>query len=152
VLIEALSEKDPVYETPENRDLKQSWINGAVARLQKPIGGDLGTVVSHTDAHLSVHPERGFVAAYLSHLGSPVKVDTIKDYLNGIVDLRTIPDEQIDSSETPNIFLVQGLGGDNKLASKTKIDGVTILLDMQGVGQGPETTGVVHPIIHISTK
>ncbi len=152
VLIEALSEKDSVYEIPENRDLKQNWIDEAIERLHKPIQGDLGKVVSHTDAHLSVHPERGFVAAYLGHLGSQVKVETIKDYLNGSVKLRTIPDDQIDSSETPNIFWIQGLGGDKKLASKTKIDGVTALLDMQGVGQGPETMGVVHPILHIATK
>ena len=97
VLIEALSESDDVYKFPENGLLKHSWIDGAKASLEKPSpeGQDTIRIESGAQANLAWQPNRGFVAAYLNHLGTALKLEHIKDYASGRHSLVKVSEDQV---------------------------------------------------------
>lgn len=155
VLTEALSEPDEVYKFSENRALKESWIDEAKSRLgeSSPKGQDTIMVTCAADASLAYQPNRGFVASYFSHMGTDLKFDQIKDYVRGDVKLRQVAEGDAASPREKGTVWVTDKDGKNKyLATSTKIDGVQILLDMQHIGTGSETTGSLHPILLVTTK
>lgn len=151
-LITALREPDAVYEIPENKSLKQNWIIEATGKLGHPVEGDSTTVISFTDANLALQNERGFASAYLSHLGSSIDVMALKEIAGGQRKLPVIKREELDFPTEPRLAWVEDELGRRNLISTTKIDGVQVELDMHAISKGPETTGVLHPILRLSTK
>ncbi len=152
VLMKALQEPDPVYEIIENKPLKENWITAAVTRLGQAVEGNSTTVISFTDANLALQNERGFASAYLKHLGSNIDVMTLKDIVGGQRKLAVVKRAELDFPTEPRLAWVEDELGRRNLISTTKIDGVQVELDMHAIGKGPETTGVLHPILRLSTK
>lgn len=151
-VIKILSESDTVYDSDKNVELKESWIDFAKKQLLKPTpeGQDTEMVASILDASLGNQEQRGFVAAYLSHMGSSVDVARLKEIVSEPNSTPTIDSAQLYNPDLPNLFWVEDVAGRKKLFSATKLDGVKIELDMSGIGEGPDTTGLIHPILHIS--
>ena len=153
VLIKALQEPDPAYNFSNNQALRESWIDTSIARLSNvsPEGQETERVVAFADATLASQENRAFAAAYFDHMGSSLKIEQLKDIVSGKIKVGKVTEANISSARDKRIVWVTGEDGENKyLAMNTKIDGVTIMLDMHQIGIGPETTGFLHPILHVS--
>ena len=156
VLIQALSEPDPVYNMQGNRVLKEGWLDGTKELLKKPSDPEADTVwaPSYTDAAVGMNEQRAFLGAYLNHLGSPLKYDYLPDLAGDRTKIPSVPEDQITNPREASLVWVTNEKGERKyLASKTKIDGVQILFDGSVINSAyADTPRTIRPILVVTTK
>ena len=104
------------------------------------------------DASLASQTERGFFTAFMDNLGSPLKYEHVNDHVSGRVGRAVTEDRIEEPREDAVVRVVDANNRIKYLATKTKIDGLQILLDGSAITRPNSTDRTVRPILLISIK
>lgn len=158
VTIQALGEIDsPSLQWSENRALKKDWINRLKERLTADFeeagrGVDSIEVPTYTDASFAFQPNRGFFAAFMMNLGSPITYANINGYLSD-PEVAVVTEDRIEEPRQAAVArVIDSAGRLIYLVTKTKIDGLQILLEGSAITDPNKTDRTVKPILVISNK
>ena len=155
ITVQALSEPDAAYLFPENKLLKEKWLDQVKESLSSPTEDPSVKTVrvnTFTDASLAFPPNRGFVAAFLHHMGTTLKIEDIQDIATGAVQLPRINKEEINGDREAGIVIVENAnGGIESLVTDTKIDGLRIIFDGSAITAPTHADRTVRPMLSIST-
>lgn len=158
VTIQALNEfKPPAPSTPENKGLKGAWVDRLKEYLTRHLeeaGKDREsvTIPTYADASLTSQTERGFFGVYMSNFGSPLSHESIGEYASGRAG-RAVPEDRIEEPREDYVVRVVDANGRIRfLATKTKIDGLQILLDGSAITKPNSSDRTVRPTLLIGNK
>ncbi len=134
-----------------NKPLKQGWVDGMIASLEKPQEGDVARITGTTDASLGYPPNREFVIDWSSNLG--VDLETVERQVREQKRFAEVPFSEVGRPREEGTVRV--MDENNRpiyLAIRSnKIDGLQLLFDGSAINNPSHTDKTVRPIIVLST-